>query len=208
MGVARGSLQNSDLTAYIKKRDRSRYLEVDSSPVNVFLLDILLQEFLEARFILTIRDCYSWLDSIINHSLLRPTSPEWQSFRDFRFSSHGSSHSQQEKILKTNKLYTLDGYLSFWAMPSNRVLSKVPKEKLLIVKTNEIGNFIDRIDNFSGLPQDCLVPENAHSFRNPKKFRILRKINHEYLEKKVKFHCAALMERFFPNIRSLSDAGL
>ena len=85
MSVARGSLQNSDLTAYIKKRDRSRYLEVDSSQVNAFLLDILLQEFSEARFILTIRDCYSWLDSIINHSLLRPTSPNGNHFAIFGF---------------------------------------------------------------------------------------------------------------------------
>ena len=70
------------------------------------------------------------------------------------------------------------------------------------------GILLIEFDNFSGLPQDCLVPENAHSFRNPKKFRILQQIDHEYLEKKVKFHCSALMERFFPNIRSLSDAGL
>jgi len=205
---AHGKLQHKDLVAYLKKRDRHRYLEVDSSQLNFFLLDILIKEFPLARYILTIRDCYSWLDSFINDSLRRTASPLWLSFRDFRFSSQYCTHPKEERILKEHNLYTLDGYLTYWAMHNNRVLSTVPDSNLLIVKTNEIPDFLYRIAEFSGLPKDCILPERAHTFKNPQKYGILRQINSEHLEEKVSLHCESLMREFFPNIRSLSDAGI
>jgi len=206
--VANGKIQHRDLISYVKKRDKHRYLEVDSSQLNFFLLDILLQEFPLARYILTIRDCYSWLDSFINHSLSRTGPPEWRSFRDFRFSSQNFTHPKEEHILKQNNLYTLDGYLSYWAMHNKRVLSTIPDSKLFIVKTNEIPDYMYSIAKFAGLPPDCIAPEGAHSFKNPKKYGILRQINSEHIEEKVHRHCASLMREFFPNIRSLSDAGI
>ena len=208
MDVANGKLSHQDLTSYIRNRDKRRYLEIDSSQLNFFLLDILIQEFPLGRYILTIRDCYSWLDSLINDSLRRPTTKAWLAFRDFRFSSRGFTHPEEEKILKQNNLYTLDGYLSYWAMHNNRVLSTIPAHKLLMVKTNEIQERLYRIAEFAGLPPNCLVPERSHSFRNPQKFGILNRINSEYLEGKVHMHCGSLMREFFPTIHSLSDSGI
>ena len=208
LDVANGHMSHKDLVSYVKKRDMRRYLEVDSSQLNFFILDILMKEFPLALYVLTIRDCYSWLDSFINHSLTRTQFNEWLLLRDYRFTSPGLAHPKEEHILKQNNLFTLDGYLSYWATHNLEVLSKVPDSKLFIVRTNEISDDMYSIAKFAGLPPDCIKPEGAHSFPNPKKYGILRRIDSEYLEEKVHQHCASLMGRFFPNIRSIRDVRL
>ena len=64
--------------SFLEERDRSLDLEMDVSQLNYFVLENLLALFADAKFILTIRDCYTWLDSLINHQLGRSASGNWQ----------------------------------------------------------------------------------------------------------------------------------
>jgi hypothetical protein len=50
--------------------------------------------------------------------------------------------------------------------------------------------------------------EKTFSFKNPHKFGIVHEIDRDYLEAKVKQHCAPLMAQYFPDIRSMDDAGM
>jgi hypothetical protein len=90
--VAAGRVDRDRMKRYVRRRDRRLYLDIDSSQVNFFMLDALLTEFPGARFLLTIRDPYSWLDSIINDSLRRPSNRSWTDFRNFCFRSDIFSH--------------------------------------------------------------------------------------------------------------------
>src|SRR5436190_16002112 len=63
-----GRITEAEWTEWLRARDRRLALEVDSSHLNLDLLDFLLHEFPDARFLLTIRDCYSWLNSMFNQS--------------------------------------------------------------------------------------------------------------------------------------------
>jgi len=67
-----GKMKKDKLVAYIKQRDRRLSLEMEASHLNIYLLEILVNEFSNAKFILTMRDCYSWLDSQINHVISKP----------------------------------------------------------------------------------------------------------------------------------------
>jgi hypothetical protein len=172
-------------------------LELDSSQLNYFLLDSLVSEFPNAKFILTIRDCYSWLDSFINHQLSRNCSPNWQRLRDFRFDSN-SEYKEEERILAQHGLYTLDGYLSYWAEHNREVLTTVPKEKLLVVRTHEIPQEIEKIADFLSISLDKLNLSKAHSFKAKNHFNILSEINKQFIDNKVNLHCKSLMDEFFP----------
>ncbi|MDP2247618.1 MAG: sulfotransferase [Nitrosomonadales bacterium] len=206
--ISSGDISQSELLTYIRQRDKRLCLDVDSSQLNFFLLDQLLHEFPDARFLLTIRDCYSWLNSFIDDSLRRQPSENWIKLREHRFRSDLFSHPPEEKVLKEEDLYTLDGYLSYWTDHNNKVLDTVPADRLLIVKTTDISKRAHEIADFAGLPRETVQVQHTHAFKNPEKFNVLRDIPQAYLETKVRQHCTPLMTRFFPEIKSMQDAGI
>lgn len=208
LDLSRGQIQEAEVVSYIRKRDKRLCLDVDSSQLNFFLLDYLLEEFPKALYLLTMRDCYSWLDSFINDSLRRNASERWTKFRDYRFRSNEFSHPSEEHPLRERGLYTLDGYLSYWGRHNNKVLSSVPEDRLMIVKTNELTQKAHEIADFAGLPMTSIQLMHSHSFKNLTKYNVLREIKKSYLEAKIQEHCGALMKRYFPGIKSINDSNI
>ena len=193
----------------IRERDKSISPEIDSSQLNYFLMDILLEEYPGAKFLLTIRDCYTWLNSFINHSLRFPdTAPLWRQLRDFRFRPNLYSHPSEEEPLRSLGLYTLEGYLSYWTSHNNGVINTIPSEKLLIVKTHEISARASEIAIFAGIPPEKVNHDSSHAFKSNVDFRVLRRLPVSYLDAMVERFCGTLMDRFFPEIKSLADAGI
>lgn len=204
--ASRGELTPSDIRHYLKQRDRRLRLDVDSSQLNYWLLGDLLKLFPDARFVLTIRDCYSWLDSFLNDSLRRSTTGAWLRLRDHRFRPDLHRHPPEERVLEHRGLYTLDGYLGYWADHNSTVLESVPADRLLVVRTDDLSASARQIAAFAGIPHSSTIAERTHAFRNPTKFGLLREIDTDHLEQKVRQHCGPLMERFFPDIARLDDA--
>lgn len=206
LDAASGRIAREEMTRWVCARDRRLALEVDSSQLNFFLHDILLSEFPDARFVLTIRDCYAWLDSLINHVLNHPqASPTWTQMRDFRFRPDLFTHAPEEQLLKENGLHTLDGYLSYWAAHNGQVVDRTPADRLLVVRTEQIRHRAFEIAGFAGLPHHTVNLERTHSFKSPRQFNIVRQLDRDFLEQKVEKYCRPLMLRFFPEIRSLDD---
>jgi hypothetical protein len=201
--------QRLELVDLIKKRDQTGRAEVDSSQLNIYLVDIFLSEYPGAKFVLTIRDCYTWLNSFINHSLRFPkTAPVWKRFRDFRFRSDHLVHPIQEAALKERGLYTLEGYLSYWTFHNLTALNKIPQDRLLIIKTNEISRRAQDIADFAGLPLDYIRHDCLHAFKSDQDFKVLHDLSEDYLNDTIQRFSGSLMTQFFPTIKSLADAGI
>jgi hypothetical protein len=197
-----GSLSETELNRYLLARDRRLWLEVDSSQLNYFFLVGLVELFPDAKFILTIRDPYSWLDSFLNHQLARGGGPKWVKLRDIRFQPDVYVHQQGEQILKEKGLYTLDGYFSYWARHNHTVLETVPEDRLLVVRTDMISDRVDDIAAFAGVETNDIQRERTHAFKAKEKFGLLDRLDQQYLESKVNQYCADLVARFFPEIQS------
>lgn len=193
----------------IRERDRLICAEIDSSQLNYYLLDILLNEYPEAKFLLTIRDCYTWLNSFINHTLRYPCSSLlWKRFRDYRFRSDQLDHPDEEVPLKERGLYTLEGYLSYWSKHNNDVLNIIPANRLMIVRTDQISLRSGEIAAFSGLPPDVIKHDRLHAFKNDIDFRVLHQLPAPYVDQMIEKYCGHLMNKLFPDIRCLDDAGI
>jgi len=209
VAFAHGKINKNDLIKYVNQRDRRLGLEMDASHLNLHLLDILVNEFSEAKFILTIRDCYSWLDSSINHRLARLGSSvekrAWfRHMDDLRFGADRFKYAKEEKVLVDNGLYTLDSYFSWWKTHNTRVLSTVPPERLLVVKTRELTQSIPQIETFLGITPGSLLT-SVHANVRRKKFNILSQIDKDFLEEKANFHCKELMDQYFPEVKSFNS---
>lgn len=203
-----GGIDEAQFTQWLLERDRRLALEVDSSTLNRNILEILLREFADARFILTIRDCYSWCDSLLNHHIRfnREIDPLWRQMGQWRMHPEKFCHAPEEDLLKEQGFHTLDCYFSYWARHNSGVLECVPSNRLLVVRTDEIGRRALEIADFAGLPRRAVIVERTHEYKNPSKKPILPQIDCDFLEASVDRYCRPLMSRFFPEIKSLRDA--
>lgn len=68
---AKGEMTDSDIIKILKSRDVSNWLEIESSHYLGGVIEQLIQVSSNAKYILTIRDCLSWMDSWFNHQLSR-----------------------------------------------------------------------------------------------------------------------------------------
>ena len=202
----KGALSQDDKIAFLSSRDRQLRLELDVSQLNYFFLVELVASFPDARFILTIRDCYSWLDSFINHQLGREASDDWKQLRDLRFYRDDNAYAAEERLLVEKGLYTLDGYFSYWATHNRNVLGLVLPERLLVIRLNELSQSLSALAQFVGVPVETLASSQAHVFPAQRRFGILQQLNRSFLESKANRHCGELMKAFFPDVGSLDNA--
>jgi len=210
MGWRGGRVDDQSMREWLRRRDRELALEVDSSTFNFELLDLLLQEFPDALYLLTIRDCYSWLNSLINHRIrFKGKHAARLKWRESRFGSdRAAEHAPEEQVLKDKGLATLDTHLAHWVSRNTQVLAKVPASRLMTVRTDQITQRAFEIADFAGLPRRAVRLDHTHAFQTPVKHDLIRTIDRPFLEQKVQHHCLPLMHQFFPEIRSLDDAML
>jgi hypothetical protein len=205
MDVEIGKVSRDHCRNFLKWRDRRLLTEMDSSGLNVYLLEHFRDLFPQAKFILTIRDCYSWLDSQLNHIISRPpqNNPrvDYSRFQDFHYHWQGEAHPQEEQILKDYGLYTLDHFLAAYAWHNKTALTVIPKERLLVVRTHEIRRDAVRIAEFIGVPLETMNLDRSHSYPASQKLDILQQIDPDYLHEKIKLHCGALMDEWFPDFQ-------
>jgi hypothetical protein len=202
-----GRIGEEKFQKWLRERERESALEVDSSWFNILILDFLAREFPDARFVLTIRDCYSWLNSEFKRVLHTPSQePARIKMRRFLYECAGAVHLPEEQVLKGCGLHTLDGYLARWTTHNEKVLTTISEERLLIVRTREIRQRAFEIADFAGLPRHSVRLKHTHDYRNPVQRNIICELDRDFLERKVEEHCRPLMMRFFPGIKTFDDA--
>ncbi len=201
-----GDLTDTQARDILRGLDRRMWLEFNSSWINYFLLEMLIDEYPEARFVFSIRDCYSWLDSILNQLLGRDQGDyECQFQRWYGDSLTREAHKDGEQVLEEHGLWPLDSWFRFWNEHNTGVLNLVPSDRLLIVRTPEIRQDIPRMADFLGVSVETLDASRSHEHKVAKKFGLLSRIDEACLSEGVDKHCKDLMERFFPEIQQLSD---
>ncbi len=198
LGFSEGTIEQSTMDHFVIRKERQLRLEVNSSQLNYYFLETLITHFPNAQFLLTIRDPYSWLTSYINHQLGRKKlSLNWQKFRDYRFKNSIYTFSPEETILKHYHLYPLDSYLSYWVRHNQKVIQIVPKDKLLIIRTDQISEQLDQIADFVNIDRKLVHKNASHEYRAVKSFNILEQIDTNFLAKKIAYHCQPLKDQFF-----------
>ena len=182
----------------LKKYNTYAWLDLDSSHVHVEYLEFLLELYPRAKYILTIRDCYSWADSCFNHWINHELLDSWGRLHEWRYGRKTYDFNpEKESSLTEKNLYPLEGYFEAWAKHNNKVLSLVPKERLLVIKTSEISRQVDRIADFLGVDSQAINNERSHSFQAPQKHNLFAKLDPEYVKSKAEKHCSDLMSQFF-----------
>lgn len=197
VAVAEGRATESDLRAYLRSRERRLRLEVNCAGLNGLVVEQLVEVVPKARFVLTLRDPFDWLTSLVDHSLRGDPAPAYVRLRELRYGAD-RIHPREERALADAGLFTLDGYLRSWAERNERALAVVPEDRLLVVRTDELGSRLGDIAAFAGVPRSTLDADRTHEYAAPSRSGLLDQLDADYVRTRVLAHCEPLMERFFP----------
>lgn len=189
---------------FFKKRDEQLWLELESSWFIGHCIDVFVEQFKEAKFIFTVRDCYSWLDSIINNQInyQHPDDEDYDhTWLKVLFGELPQTYADEEKVLAEYELYSLDTYLSYWANENEKILNAIPSDRVLLIRTHELSNKKTAIADFLGISLDTFDQRKQASNQALAKHHVLDKIDSDYLEEKYEKHCSQLMQRLFPDFK-------
>ena len=208
---AAGRVNDGDLRRYIRRRDRDGLLEADASTVHTGWIDLLPAIYPSARYLLTIRSCYWWLDATLNQLL--EAAPERNTRRHLAsVVLPGGGPTLLEVFQSPASLIrhfpkVVDAYLEDWASSNERLLAHIPDARLMIVTVEDVLDVERRIPDlarFVGVPPRALAREYGQAAEEPVGHGILGRVNARLLRERVDRRCGSLMTRFFPK-RTLAD---
>jgi hypothetical protein len=182
---------------FLRKRDAQLWLEMESCWLHVFHVRELVDLFPESRFILTVRDCYAWLDSLANHMLAGDVGPHWRRAQRAYYRPDAFEYDAGEAAFERAGLFPIRAYLSAWARHNHLIVDAVPPDRLLVVRTSEIEDASDQIASFLGVPFDAVDGARGHQYANAHKFHMLEQVDPHLLEDTVQTLCGDLMARWF-----------
>ena len=198
-----GELTEAEFRAFLRQRDEAGQLEMDSASFSSGYLDILTDEFADAKFLFTIRDRYSWLDSLLNLGLtIGSGMPRWMI--DYGRRALGVAGGPDDAFASRDRLVAampelIDGFLHFWASRNREVLARLPEGRSLVLRTPDIRRSIPQIAALLGIPEDTLDASRSHSFEADRRYHVLESLDRDWLDERFSRAGADLMERFFPD---------
>ena len=193
-----GTVSERELRRWLRRRDVVVWSGCESSHVLCWFSDLLRTEFPEAKFVVTVRDCYSWANSVIDQHLnTRPASgassdSPYTRLRDIYY---GEKSTAPGDVLTELGEYTLEGYLAYWSSHYAYLLDHLEPQEVLFVETKSIGTRSAEIAAFAGVPARTLTLERSHSHRAPKKHDVLGAMDAERVRRAVVELCGPVARR-------------
>jgi Sulfotransferase domain len=180
--------------AELRRRSWRFHLEVDVAGLLSPFAGTLATQYPDARFVLLIRDCFSWLDSRVEKNVGRPgyVGSAIYAARYGRFDDH---FAPEESVLRDAGLRPIASYLRAWADVSERVLRGVPAERLLVVRTEDLDSSAGLLARFAGVPVASVKP--AHANHRTRRSGLLADVPASFVVEQAQEHCAGLMERYW-----------
>jgi hypothetical protein len=155
-------------------------IEVDCSHLHGYALETILKMHPSAKFILTTRECYGWLNHFIEYC---KKCPDYLNiFWHWLYSTPGDYHPE-ELILKHHGMHKVDSYISEWANYHDRVINLIPPHRLLIIKWVDLNSSLGKIANFLNIKEDSLRLCHDEQLRTCSLFN---KVNTTYVREKIR----------------------
>jgi hypothetical protein len=198
-----GVMEESDFRAFISWRDGLTLLDMDSSSFNCYYVDALVQEFEDAKFVFVIRDCFSWLDSMLNMCIfICPMMVESMVEYVRRFLGPAFEPDLTHRTADLHRALPemMEAGLRYWGQTNGFVLQNLPPARSLVLRIGELSQNLPALADLVGVSPETLVPRLSRLNERGTQYRLLQAIDAVALEQLAEVHCSALMREFFPDI--------
>ena len=193
-----GVVSDAEYIQYLIKRDRRLWLDIESNCFLGYRPDLVYRAFQNARFILTIREPFSWLESIFDNNINYPVTASITMLRWHSFFFHPEDYQYTDKdaILKENKLYPLDAYLNYWVCTNRSVMDSIPDEQLLVLYTHKISHGLAELADYLGVSADTFNKEKARMNVTSIKHDIIKKMDSDYVHSRIEAVCQGFIRDY------------
>jgi hypothetical protein len=197
----RGEVDDVEAERILRRRDRLLRLEVESSSLAGSLIRPLFAACPDKRFVLTIRDVYSWCDSWLDHDVNQPPVPStpWTVYNDLRLRRSETEPTPFDRPLVDRGLLPLECYFGLWTRHNAGVLETVSPERLLVVETGRILESVPEIAAWAGIQAGTLRTDRGWLYSTTEKHHLLSTLDPAYVRDTADRICGPLMMRFFPD---------
>lgn len=194
----------------LRERDRFLWLEMEANNTLTIIAPALVRLYPEAKFILLLRDPFSWL-----HSLWKvdrwfvplDRQPIWyQHEQFFKYGMDNHAYTSADQPLKDVGLFPLAAYLNAWRRNYELALEQIPAERRLDVYTRELSQKFARIAAFVGADASRLDPTHANRDSAKGDAPFFFEIDRDYFAEQVDRLCNPLLRQLFPDITRVEDA--
>lgn len=201
-----GEVPENDFAAYLLARDKRLNLEYDIAWANQFLVGHLLSVFPEARFIILVRDPYTWLQSICGHLVSRDIPRDVRTFLDWWFRPDLFPHTRHDHALQRLGIYSVAAYLNAWNRHVTVCSQLIPPHRRLILRTHDLGRSHQQLADFLQISVGDFNIHNGHMNRGTWPDRLESLVDPSYLVEMVISICHDNMARHFPDVATIEDA--
>ncbi len=203
---SRGDVPPQGLRKYLLERDARLVLEYDISWANQFVIGHLLAAFPAAKFIVLVRDCDSWLKSIVGHLLSRDMPPDVREFLRWWFQPERYPHSRHDRALEARGLFSVPAYLQAWNRHVDLCTGAIPADRRLVLRTHELVRSRKRLAAFLEIPEASIDLDKGHRNLATWSGSMDSLVDRAYLDEMVRAICGANMDLYFPEFGSGRDA--
>ena len=204
----KGEVDDDAARRVLRRRDRHLWLEMESSALAGILIAPLAAACPRKKFILTLRDVFSWCDSWIDHNINMPAKSDspWLALDRVRLRVDALPATRFDAPLLERGFPPLACFFQLWANHNTRVLETLPASRLLTLQTGQIPARMPEIARWAGVPVETLRAERNWIFVAPKKNRVLSTLDPSYVRETAERFCGALMRAHFPGVTWERDA--
>lgn len=192
------AIGRNEFREFLIMRDAAASLEMDSAYFNRYYINILSEEFADAKFVCLIRDPESWVRSQINYFI----DTEKEALQSKRIDNgfpfdlpRGDQASRDELLLH------IDDYIEVtfksWANAYRMILSqteKISPERYCFIRTNEISQKLGAIAEFAGVSETNLIADKAHSNKADYRVDVLKMVSPVLIAQYYNRHCKELWD--------------
>jgi len=203
---ARDEASAAEVRDWLAARDRRLGLDYDIAWANQFLVDHLPEVFPDARFIVLVRDPYTWLVSVAGHLLVREIPPEVRGFLDWWFRPEAHPFEAGDAGLEARGLYSSAAFLAAWRRHVERCEAALPADRTLVLRTHELDRSRGRLEAFLGLEEGSLEPPAGRLNRGTWPGSLESLVDPDHLAATVARTCGEHVARLFPGVLGLEDA--
>lgn len=196
----------NDIQNILKWRDKKLSLDLEAAHYLHHVVDVLANSFPKAKFILTVRDPLSWLESEIDRNYGTRNKLFWKALEDYRYGRYGHQFTKQDIALKQMGLYPLTSYLSYWKDHNEFVINSVAKERLLILDTREIQSKMNQIADFLDIDIATINQQKSHVNKRTKRFKLAEIVDKGYLHQQLEAICSDFIDQQLPAFKSSYSA--
>ncbi|NBD37249.1 MAG: hypothetical protein GVY10_01615 [Verrucomicrobia bacterium] len=203
-----GRLSRAAFRAYLRRRDRHLWLEIEVSTLLIHYAEDLAEMYPEARFVLLMRDPFSWINSSWNQLALRDRAEWYRDLDAWRYGADARDYGDpsEAEALGPHRLPGVRSHFRLWGDHYRRLRKNLPAERTLLIRLLDWEAAPQRLAEFLTLPAEHLRMEEREQYRARGNLGLIHRIDGKYLHELAEAYCGDLVREWFPSIGSREAA--